>query len=105
MPCCLVTIFSAAFSRLAILVWYFTGRDSMEQAFKNLALPGISIPTWLWGLAGFLILPWTTLAYLIVFPGGISGGEWVVLVLALLIDLGGHGGTYRNRHRTYRRRR
>jgi hypothetical protein len=44
-------------------------------------------------------------AYLFVFPGGIVGYEWIVLGVAFLIDLAGHGGGYRHRDRIplYRR--
>lgn len=46
----------------------------------------------------FALLTWT-LAYLLLFPGGIVGYEWVLLGIAFLVDLTGHGGTYRHRNR------
>ena len=105
MSCCLVSITMAAFSRIALVVWWLTNPESIDQAFKAIKLPGFSVPTWLWALAGFLILPWTTLAYLVVSPGGVSGWEWIVLLAALMIDLAGHGGGYRHRRhiRSFRR--
>lgn len=36
-----------------------------------------------------VFLPWTTLAYLLLLSGRIVGYEWVVLGIALLIDLAG----------------
>jgi hypothetical protein len=48
---------------------------------------------------GAIFLPWTTLAYLFLFPGGIVGYEWIVLGVAFLIDLASHGGTYYHRSR------
>jgi hypothetical protein len=57
------------------------------------------IPGWLWTLLGAIFLPWTTLAYLFLFPGGIVGYEWIVLGVAFLIDLASHGGTYYHRSR------
>jgi hypothetical protein len=56
-----------------------------------------------WGVLGFIFLPWTTLAYLFLFPGGIVGYEWIVLGVALLVDLAGHGGGYRHRRRVFHR--
>ena len=57
-------------------------------------------PFWVWPLIGGLFVPWTTLAYLIVFPGGVVGLDWVWLGLGLLFDLGSHfGGGYRHRDR------
>ncbi len=52
-------------------------------------------------LLGLLILPWTTLMYLMVFgTNGIVGFDWVWLGLALLVDLGAYGGgAYANRDR------
>lgn len=98
--CCFTTIFLVLGSRIAILVWWLTDQQRFDLAIKNLALPGnLAIPVWVWALLGGIFLPWTTLAYLFVFPGGIVGYEWIVLVAAFLIDLAGHGGSYRHRNR------
>jgi hypothetical protein len=56
-------------------------------------------PAWLWTLLGAILLPWTTLTYLFLFPGGIVGYEWIVLGIAFLFDLGSHGGSYYHRSR------
>ncbi len=104
--CCLTTIFLVLGSRIAILVWWLTDPQRFNLAFKNWALPGIyTFPVWLSTLLGGIFLPWTTLAYLYVFPGGIVGYEWIVLGVGLLVDLAGHGGSYRHRDRIrgYRR--
>jgi hypothetical protein len=52
----------------------------------------ITAPVWIWPLIGLLLLPWTTIAYVFVAPGGITMLEWVVLGIALLMDLSAHGG-------------
>ena len=66
----------------------------------------LAFPQWVWPLVGAIFVPWTTLAYLIVFPGGVVGQDWLWLGLGLLIDLGAHfGGGYRNRDRIPRYRR
>ncbi|MCX6921768.1 MAG: hypothetical protein NT154_00890 [Verrucomicrobia bacterium] len=60
-------------------------------------------PHWIWPLIGFFLLPWTTVAYIFVAPGGITTLEWAVIVIALLLDLGAHGGSgcaYRQRRST-----
>ena len=80
-------------SRIIILVWWLSDPQRFTLAFKALKL------LWAWTLLGFLFLPWTTLAYLYVFPGGIVGYEWIVLAVAFLIDLSEHGGSYRHRNR------
>ena len=101
---CLITLFLVLVSRIAILYWWLTDPQRFTAAVKALNLPAsLNFPAWAWTLVGFLFLPWTTLAYLYVFPGGIVGYEWVILVLALFIDLFGHGGSYRHRNRFFRR--
>ncbi len=104
---CIATIFIVFVSRIAIFIWWLTDRALFTLAFKNWAIPGnLVIPEWIWPILGFIFLPWTTLAYLFLFPGGIVGYEWIVLGVALLIDLAGHGGSYRHRNRIpmYQRR-
>ncbi len=98
---CLITIFLALVSRIAILLWWLTDSQRFNLAFKNWP----AIPAVIWTLLGGIFLPWTTLAYVFVFPGGIAGYEWIVLGVAILIDLAGHGGGYRHRHRIRRYRR
>ena len=98
--CCVTTIFMVLISRIGIILWWLANPLTRNLAFNNWVLPGnFSFPAWLWTLAGAIFLPWTTLAYLFLFPGGIVGYEWIVLGVALLIDLAGHGGTYRHRSR------
>ncbi len=102
--CCLTTLLLVLISRLAILVWWLSDPGRFMLAFQNW-LPSLMLPYWVWPLLGAIFLPWTTLAYLYVFPGGITGYEWLILVIALLIDLAGHGGGYRHRRRVWRYRR
>ena len=98
--CCISTIFLVLISRLAIAIWWLTDPQRFVLAFKNWNLPGsFAIPVWVWALLGGIFLPWTTLAYLLVFPGGIVGYEWLVLGVGFVIDLAGHGGGYRHRNR------
>jgi hypothetical protein len=97
--CCFTTIFLVLVSRIAIVVWWLTDPKRFTLAAEALKLPGFSLPAWAWTLLGFLFLPWTTLAYVYVYPGGIVGFEWVVLIVALFFDLSGHGGSYRHRNR------
>jgi hypothetical protein len=48
--------------------------------------------TWYWPLLGWIFMPFTTLAYLIaqVFGGGVTGFYIVLLVIAVVLDLGLH---------------
>ncbi len=103
---CFTTIFLVIGSRIAILLWWLADPQRFYLAFKNWVMLGnYAIPVWVWTLIGGIFLPWTTLAYLLVFPGGILGYDWIVLGIGFLIDLGGHFGVYRHRDRirSYRR--
>jgi hypothetical protein len=98
--CCLTTLFLVFISRVGIVIWWLANPQSHDLPFKTWVVPGVTtIPAWLWTLVGAIFLPWTTLAYLLLFPGGIMGYEWIVLGIAFLVDLAGHGGTYRHRSR------
>ena len=50
---------------------------------------------------GLIFLPWATLMYVAVAPGGVNGfWEWLFLILAIVIDVGSYaGGGIGNRNR------
>ena len=50
-------------------------------------------------ILGFIFLPWTTIAYVFVFPGGVTALDLLLLIIGLLVDLGAYGGGYRKRKR------
>lgn len=90
--CCLVTVFLFLGPRAGILVWWLFDMARWEQAFS----------TFVWPLIGSIFLPWTTLAYVFVFPGGVTGFDWFWIVLAILLDMvsyTGGGRETRMRHR------
>ena len=99
--CCLVTILLLLGPRLALLVWWFMDSARFNLAFTSKVWPvHLAFPFWVWPLLGAILVPWTTLAYLVVFPGGVMGLGWLWLGLGFLIDLGSHfGGAYRHRDR------
>jgi hypothetical protein len=85
---CLVVLFALISPRLALIAtWLFS--DVLDRAFDGWILP----------VAGFLLLPWTTLAWAWMYDTGraVEGWEWIVVVLAVLADLGALGGSGRGR--------
>ncbi len=61
---------------------------------------GRAFDSWLLPVLGFFLLPWTTLAYAVMWDVGthaVTGLEWFIVVLAFLGDLGAYGGTARGR--------
>jgi hypothetical protein len=53
-------------------------------------------------LLGFFLLPWTTLAYAVMWASsdGVNGFEWFIVVLGFLIDVGAFAGGDRRRRAT-----
>ena len=56
--------------------------------------------SWLWPVLGLLFVPFTTLMYVAVAPGGVAGWDWLWIGLAVLADIASYsGGGYGNRNR------
>jgi hypothetical protein len=88
---CLLAVFAGFFPRLAVLfIWL--ARPAMFEA---------ALGSFLVALLGIIFLPFTTLMYVLLWsPTGLTGFDWVWLLLAFLIDLGGIGSSaYSNRDR------
>jgi hypothetical protein len=94
MGCCLGVLLLAGAPRVALVLWWFTNPARVVGTFHGWAttIGNVTAPGWIWPLLGFLLMPWTTVAFVFVAPGGITTLEWVVLGIALLLDLGAHGG-------------
>ncbi|MEX2108179.1 MAG: hypothetical protein WD827_04750 [Solirubrobacterales bacterium] len=84
---CIAILFALISPRLALFVlWLFT--DMLGRAFEDWFVP----------LLGFFLLPWTTLAYALMWSSGsngVTGFEWFIVVLAFLFDLGSYAGSSR----------
>jgi hypothetical protein len=83
MPCLLVVI-AALFPRvMLVLAWLFT--NMLERTYHGIIIP----------IIGFIFLPLTTLCYawLVSSHLPIAGPYLVLLIVAVLIDAGGHGGS------------
>jgi len=88
--CCFFTSLVLFGPRLAILVWWLVNQARWQLAFDS----------FIWPLLGFIFAPWTTIMYVLVFPGGVNGFDWIWLGLGVLADLGSYvGGGYGNRDR------
>ena len=69
--------------RAILLIWWIVNPVMWAAAFD----------TFIWPLLGFLFLPWTTIMYVLVFPGGIEGLDWLWLGLGLFADIASYGGS------------
>ena len=77
---CFVALFALISPRLALFaLWLFS--DMLSRAFESWFVPFL----------GFFLLPWTTLAYAVMWSAGtrgVEGFEWFLVILAFLFDLG-----------------
>src|SRR4051794_7079100 len=80
--CCLFTILAILGPRALIFLWWLLEPLRWSAAFETFIFPFL----------GFLFLPWTTLSYIVVYPGGIAGFEGVFTGRAGLPDMVNRGG-------------
>lgn len=90
MPC-LLALLALISPRLALFaIWLFS--DLLSRAFDDWILP----------VLGFFLLPWTTLAYVVMWAtstNGVEGFEWFIVILGFLFDIGAWGSRGRTRAR------
>lgn len=88
--CCVFTFLILLGPRAALIVWWLIQPFRFGATFPNIFLP----------IVGIVFLPWTTIAYLIVFPFGLEDINWIWVGLGLIIDIASYaGGGYGNRSR------
>ena len=49
---------------------------------------------WIWPILGIVLLPWTTIMYFIVTPGGMIGWDWFWVGLMLIADIASYASGY-----------
>jgi hypothetical protein len=86
---CLLILLLVLGPRALIIIWWLLAPLQWSAVFGGILLP----------ILGFLFLPWTTLVYFLVAPGGITGLDALWLVLAVVVDIAGHAGAYGRRRR------
>jgi hypothetical protein len=88
--CCFFTSLFLLGPRAAIIIWWIFEPARWSAAFSSV----------LWPILGIVFLPWTTLMWVIVSPGGVTGIDWVFVGLAVVLDIGmWSGGAWGNRNR------
>jgi hypothetical protein len=90
MPC-LFAMVAGMFPRLGTLLLWLA-----RPAMVNTAFGG----SWLWPILGIIFLPFTTLMYIILMQGvgGLTGWDWLWMVMAVMIDVMHYSSTaYSNR--------
>ena len=89
--CCFLTVLVFIGPRAAILVWWLIDSTRWEIAYDS----------FIWPLLGFIFVPWTTLMWTAVAPGGVSWFDFILLGLALFADIAQYTSSYWGRRRGY----
>jgi hypothetical protein len=89
---CLFVVLLFFGPRSAIALWWIFDPLRFDVTFTSFWLPFL----------GFLFIPWTTLMYVLVAPGGLNGLDFLWLGLAIALDIASYssGGVYGRRRRT-----
>ena len=88
---CIIPILSLFMPRV-VMVFIFLLTNWFALAFNTL----------LWPLLGFLFMPYTTLAWMAAMLNNghqVSGIWLIIVIIAILLDLGGQGHSARRRRR------
>ena len=89
--CCFFAALMMLGPRAAILIWWLLEPTRWQLAFSSF-----------WAsLLGFLFLPWTTLMYVTVAPGGLEGFDWIIVGLGVLFDIGSYTSSAYGRRERY----
>jgi hypothetical protein len=75
--CCAAATLLLLGPRAFIIIWWIYNPGRWDRAFS----------TALWPILGFIFLPWTTLMYVAVERGGVTGADWFFIALGVLADI------------------
>ncbi len=86
---CFIPLLAIISPRLALFA-IFLFSNMLDRAYDS----------WIVPLLGFFLLPWTTLAYAVMWsvdPNGVEGFDWFIVILAFLADLAAYASSDRRR--------
>jgi hypothetical protein len=87
--CCFFLALVLLGPRIMGAFWWLFQPTRWNLAFGNWA--GGTL-WWIWPVLGLIFVPWTTIMFVIVAPGGIVGWDWMWLGLMLAADIFSYGG-------------
>ena len=86
--CCAFLTLVALGPRIFGIFWWIFQPMRWEAAFNNFA----GNLWWMWAGLGIVFLPWTTLMFVLVAPGGVVGWDWLWIGLMLVGDIASYTG-------------
>ena len=72
--CCIFSVLVFLGPRFGLIFWYLYQPGRFDKIFDG----------WLFPVLGWLVLPWTTLMWVAVGLGGVSGFDWLWIGLGVL---------------------
>ena len=87
--CCFFLVLVFLGPRIGGPLWWLFQPLRWEAAFRNFAGGNL---WWIWPILGIVFLPWTTLMYVLVSPGGVNGWDWLWVGLMLIFDIASYTG-------------
>ena len=88
--CCAFLMLVLLGPRIVGVFWWIFQPLRWESAFSSFF--GGGNLWWIWPILGIVFLPWTTIMYVIVAPGGIASWDWLWLGLMLVADIASYSG-------------
>ena len=85
--CCAFLTLILLGPRIFNVFWWIFQPVRWQAAFSN--WPAFY---WIWPVLGIIFLPWTTLMFILVSPGGVTGWDWFWIGLMLVGDIASYGG-------------
>lgn len=71
--------------------WWLFQPVRWQAAFNNWGGGAI---WWIWPVLGVVFLPWTTIMYVLVAPGGVNSWDWLWIGIMLVADIASYTGGY-----------
>ena len=90
MCCAFLTLFLLG-PRIFGAFWWLFQPVRWEAAFGGWTAGTL---WWIWPVLGLIFLPWTTIMFILVAPGGVVGWDWFWIGLMVLGDIMSYTGGY-----------
>ena len=72
-------------------LWWLFQPVRWQAAFGSLFSGGL---WWILAILGIIFLPWTTIMFVLVAPGGVVGWDWLWIILMLVFDIASYTGGF-----------
>ncbi len=87
--CCAFVVLVFLGPRFFGAMWWLVDPARWQLTFNGWPMGNL---WWIWPVLGIIFLPWTTIMYVIVAPGGVTGLDWLWLGIAVFADIAWYGG-------------